>query len=64
MKDMDIADVILVIKISKTSEGLVLSQYHYMQKILDKFDKGSDSIAKTPIDPKIHLYKNIENGVS
>ena len=34
MKDMGVADVILGIKISKTSEGLVLSQSHYIDKII------------------------------
>ena len=34
MKDMGLADVILGIKIHRSSEGLVLSQSHYVGKIL------------------------------
>ena len=37
MKDMGVADVILGIKISKTCEGLVLSQSHYIEKVFEKF---------------------------
>ena len=39
MKDMGLADVILGIKISRKSNGLVLSQSHYVDKILEKFSK-------------------------
>ncbi|CAL9001609.1 unnamed protein product, partial [Prunus brigantina] len=39
MKDMGIADVILGIKISRTSDGIVLSQSHCIEKILAKFGK-------------------------
>ena len=34
MKDMGLADVILGIKISKSSNGLILSLSHYVDKIL------------------------------
>ena len=34
MKDLGVADVILGIKISKTSNGLILSQSHYIEKFL------------------------------
>ena len=37
MKDLGVVDVILGIKISKTSNGLILSQSHYIEKILKKF---------------------------
>ena len=39
MKDMRVTDVILGLKITKTSEGYSLSQTHYIEKILDKFRK-------------------------
>ena len=35
MKDLGVADVILGIKISKSSDGLILSQSHYIKKILE-----------------------------
>ena len=37
MKDLGVADVILGIKISRKSNGLVLSQSHYIKKVLEKF---------------------------
>jgi hypothetical protein len=58
MKDLDVTDIILGIKISKTSNGLVLSQSHYVEKILNKFSKNVNSIVKTPIDINIYMSKN------
>ncbi|KAK9942775.1 hypothetical protein M0R45_008423 [Rubus argutus] len=63
MKDMGVADVILGIKISKTSEGLVLSQSHYIEKIISKFG-NYDNPAKTPYDINLHLTKNTGIGIS
>ena len=57
MKDLGVVDVITKIKISKTSNELVLSQSHYAEKILDKFSKCDNSTTKTPIDISIHLPK-------
>jgi len=64
MKDMGIADVILGMKISKTSDGYALSQSHYVEKILDKFGKQDNRPAKTPVDANIHLSKNTGEGIS
>ena len=58
MKDMGVADVILGIKISRTSQGLVLSQSHYVDTILKKYKKHDIVIANTPIDASLHLSKN------
>ena len=58
MKDMGLADVILGIKITRTQDGLILSQTHYVDKILEKFAKDDTSIARTPIDTSQHLSKN------
>jgi len=57
-------DIILEIKISKISNGLVLSQSHYVKKILEKFSKDDNSIVKTPIDIIIHLFKNRSKGIN
>ncbi|KAJ9567202.1 hypothetical protein OSB04_003168 [Centaurea solstitialis] len=43
-------DVILGIKITRTQNGLVLSQTHYVDKILEKCNQGDTSIAGTPTD--------------
>ena len=58
MKDLGVADVILGIKISKTSDGLILSQSHYIEKILKKFKQNDISPMKTPVDVNLHLSKN------
>ena len=39
MKDMGPADVMLGMKISKTSNRLILSQSHYIDMIIEKFNK-------------------------
>ncbi|KAJ9561442.1 hypothetical protein OSB04_006602 [Centaurea solstitialis] len=64
MKDMDLADVILGIKITRTQNGLVLSQIHYVDKILEKFNQGDTGIARTPIDTSQHLSKNRGDNVA
>ncbi|KAL0413687.1 UNVERIFIED_CONTAM: Retrovirus-related Pol polyprotein from transposon TNT 1-94 [Sesamum radiatum] len=58
MKDMGLADVILGIKISKTSDGLALSQSYYIENILKKFKAYDSPPAKTPVDLNLHLAKN------
>ena len=64
MKDMGLADVILGIKIARTQNGLILSQTHYVDKILEKFANGDTSIARTPIDTSQHLSKNRGDSVA
>ncbi|KAK6143449.1 hypothetical protein DH2020_023797 [Rehmannia glutinosa] len=58
MKDMSLVDVILEIKIPRISNGLVLDQSHYVDKILEKFSKDDTSLARTSIDTSKHLSKN------
>ena len=58
MKDMGLLDVILGIKIIRTSYGLILSQSHYVDNILRKFDKDNSRVARTPIDVTLHFSKN------
>ncbi|RVW41557.1 Retrovirus-related Pol polyprotein from transposon TNT 1-94 [Vitis vinifera] len=64
MKDMRLADVILGIKIKRTSNELILSQSHYVDKILGKFDKDNSGVARTPVDVTLHLSKNKGESVS
>jgi len=49
MKNIGQADVFLGIKISRTSDDLILSQSYYVDKILEKFSKNDTGIARTPI---------------
>ena len=64
MKDMGLADVILGVKIIRTQTGLVLSQSHYADKILEKFNPRDTSVAQTPIDTSQHLSKNRAESVA
>ena len=57
MKDLGVVDVILGIKISKTSYGLILSQSHYIEKILKKFKRNDSSPMRTPVDVNLHHPK-------
>ncbi|GKE36273.1 hypothetical protein Tco_1459678 [Tanacetum coccineum] len=50
MKDMGLADVILGLKIIRTQNGLVLSQAHYVDKILNTHNAGDFGQTRTPID--------------
>ena len=45
IKDMGLTDVILGIKRKRTLEGLILSQSHYVDNILGKFNKDNSGIA-------------------
>ena len=64
MKDMGLADVILGIKLTRHSEGITLSQAHYAEKILERFKNYSSGTAKSPVDPQLHLTKNVGDAVS
>ena len=48
MKDLGLADVILGIKIKRTSDELILSHSYYVDNILGKFEKDNFGIATTP----------------
>ena len=58
MKDLGVANVILGMKISRKSNGLILSQSHYIKKVLEKFKEYDYSPIRTPIDVNLHLTKN------
>ena len=58
MKNLGVADIILGIQISRTYDGLVLSQSHYIEKNLDRISKGNNSTVKTPIDISLYLSNN------
>ncbi|PHT58004.1 hypothetical protein CQW23_00367 [Capsicum baccatum] len=57
MKDLGVANLILGIRIHQTLQGLVLSQSHYIEKLLDKFKDMEFGIAKTPLDVNFALRK-------
>ncbi|GKD99306.1 zinc finger, CCHC-type containing protein, partial [Tanacetum coccineum] len=58
MKDMGEADVILGIRIKHKSNGIVISQSHYIEKVLKKFNYFDCSLVSTPIDTNEKLMPN------
>ncbi|GJR72475.1 zinc finger, CCHC-type containing protein [Tanacetum coccineum] len=58
MKDMGEADVILGIKIKRENKGIVITQSHYIEKILKKFNREDCSPVSTPMDPVEKLKPN------
>ncbi|KAL0440003.1 UNVERIFIED_CONTAM: Retrovirus-related Pol polyprotein from transposon TNT 1-94 [Sesamum latifolium] len=63
MKDMGEADVILGIKLIRSTDGIAISQSHYVEKIIEKFGYQNSRIAKMPYDSSVALFKN-ESGIS
>ena len=64
MKDMGLVDVILGMKLIRTSYGLILSRSHYVDNILGKFDKDNSGIGRILVDVTLHLSKNKGESVS
>lgn len=60
MKDLGEANVILGIKITKTSDGLILSQEHYVENLLRRVRYYYCKTVSTLYDSNTHLKKNIE----
>ena len=64
MKDMRPIEIILGIKLIRTSYGLILSQSHYIDNIVGKFDKNNSGIVRALVDVTLHLSKNKGESVS
>ncbi|GJR28062.1 zinc finger, CCHC-type containing protein [Tanacetum coccineum] len=58
MKDMNEVDTILGIKVKRHSGGYALNQYHYIDKIIDKFQHLNIKEAKTPYESSYKLLEN------
>ncbi|KAJ9538032.1 hypothetical protein OSB04_030765 [Centaurea solstitialis] len=58
MKDTGEVDVILGIKIIRGEHGITISQSHYIEKMLNKFNLKDCSPIGTPMDPTIKLMPN------
>ncbi|XP_070026089.1 secreted RxLR effector protein 161-like [Nicotiana sylvestris] len=63
-KDLGVADLFLEIKIHKTSQGLALSQSHYIKIVLEKFKHLGFKVAKTSVDVNLALAKNKGQSIS
>ena len=64
MKDLGEAKMILVIKIFRKLNGLNLSQEHYVENILKRFEYFDCKPVSTPYDPKSQMKKNREHSVA
>ena len=64
MKDMGEADVILGIRIKRSNNGITMTQSHYIEKVLKKFNHYNCSPVSTPLDPSIRLMPNSGDSVS
>ena len=64
MKDLGEAEVILGIKITRTPNGLKLSQEHYVEKFIRKFEHFDCKPVSTPYDPRSQLKKNREHSIA
>ena len=58
IKDMGNADVILGIRIKRENDKLILTQSHYIEKILKKFHQYDSTTMSTPFGPHLKLYPN------
>ena len=55
MKDLGQADVILGIRIVRGEGTISLSQSHYIEKVIQKFNDSNSSHFATPMDPSVKL---------
>ena len=58
MKDMGEAKVILGVNITRMSDSIMLSEEHYVKKILKRFRHFDAKPVSTPYDANTHLMKN------
>lgn len=59
MKDLGETYIILVIKICKTSERLILNQFYYVEKIMRRSHHYDEKPVRTPYDSYVHIKKKI-----
>ncbi|GKC38403.1 zinc finger, CCHC-type containing protein [Tanacetum coccineum] len=58
IKDMEEADVILGIRIKHESNGIAISQSHYIEKVLKKFNYFDCTLVSTPMNTSEKLMPN------
>ncbi|GJR72785.1 zinc finger, CCHC-type containing protein [Tanacetum coccineum] len=64
MKDMGEADIIFGIRIKHESNGIAISQSHYIEKVLKKFNYFDCTPVSTPMDTSEKLMPNNGQAVS
>ena len=60
MEDLGVADVILGIKLIKLDNEFILTQSHYLEKLLQIFNYYEVKLVSTPYDPNQYLKKKIK----
>lgn len=60
-KDMGEVNVNLGIKITNIYDGLMLSQEHYVEKLLKRFGYYNNKLISTLYDANTQLKKNVEH---
>ena len=58
MKDMGEVNVILRHRLTRSAEGITISQSHYIEKVLEKFGYQNCKVTCTSYDPIRIFYKN------
>ena len=58
MKDMNEADIILGIKVTRYSNGCALNETHYVSKMLGKFKRLEIKEINAPYDTSLKLVQN------
>ncbi|GKE40016.1 zinc finger, CCHC-type containing protein [Tanacetum coccineum] len=64
MKDMGEADVVLGIRVKHESNRIAISQSHYIEKVLKKFNYFDCTLVSTPMDTSDKLMPNNGHAVS
>nr|GEZ02957.1 zinc finger, CCHC-type [Tanacetum cinerariifolium] len=64
MKDMGEADIILDIRIKHKSNGIAISQSHYIKKVMKKFNYFDCTLGSTPMDTSDKLMPNNGQAIS
>jgi len=64
MKDLDHVDVIFYIKLIKKNDDMILTQSHYVEKLLKKFNYFDVKHVSTPYDSNIKLKKSLSKRIS
>ncbi len=64
MKDMGVADVILGMRIIRKDKNIILTQSHYVEKILKKFNQFDCTPVSTPFEPQLKMIPNTGRAIS
>jgi len=64
MKDLVEDDAILGIKMTRVNNGLILSQSHYIEKVVKRFNNVDCKPVSTPFGVRLKLEKNTREPVS